>query len=404
MHAYHKQIVGWLDSASLTHIVQAYEIWPEEPSPGGWLVPQLVTSLLLSTPHVGLAPGVAGLKFVSKGPIGVISEHLRDSDIIVVPPIGETERQTALKKTKRRIRENLPRIRDQYATFCQFANSDIERWMSWSIKSAWEEHAQNFGGLVDHTLLKEMAGVLDVAEKELGALHTYTSRSDVVSAFVKKQPNSDEFRLAKECFLLGYLIRGLFHDYLAKEKANQVLHHPFRNVLLPRVQAKPMTFEQHTVEAYLTNIVLHSALRVRTLEARLKRWADNICLIRKLLRPDNKRIDILKDDPSSAFAEALRGAKVAGVKVHSPTLEEFINVFGAAAITYATSFVLSPYTAFGVGSLTYAALRKRDLGTRLTEAIYTTKMRLARLAEAPPGRIGTNQMRFTSAQAISRNQ
>ncbi len=398
------QIVGWLDSASLTHVVQAYDIWPKEPSPGGWLVPRLVTSLLISTPHIGLAPGVASSKFVSKGPIGLITRHLQKSDIIAVPTLSEFERETGVEETKLIICENLPHIQAQYESFCQLASSDIERWMSWSIKSAWEEHAQNFGGLVDETFLKELAIILDIGVKELELLQRYTSRSDVVAAFVKKQPDCDEFKLTQKCFFLGYLIRGLFHDYLAQQNSNQVLHHPFRNFLLPDNQTKPMSFEQHTVEAYLTNIVLHSALLVRKPKARLVRWADNICLIRRLLRPENKQIDLLKDDPSTALSEAVRGAKLAGVEAHRPTLEKFINISSAIGIELATSFELSPYSAFGVGLGTYAAFRTKDIGTRVTKAIYTRQRRLARLAEAPPGRIGTNRISYTSAQAISYEQ
>lgn len=379
---------GWIDSMSITQVVQAFEVWPRDSLPFGWYVPATVTTLLICTDNIGLAPGLSSSKIVSSGPIGLATRQLIRSGVLSRPAFADSTRKLAVSQTQQRVGRYFDRLRNQYHRLLEQYSEDVQGWMDWSIYSAWVEHAQNFGSLIDAEFIPQLARILDATEKDLRDLQKSINSPDVVRDLVRRQPDTDTFNMTYDCFLLGALLRGLYHDYLARQSGQQVAHHPFREALLPKMATESLAYEETNVESYLTNIVLHSALSENKLESRLIRWADNIGRIRAANRPGYEIIDLRpREDPNLAKKEAVRAAKTVGIDVYQRWFQEGANAIPALGVAAAGSFLLHPYAGFALGAAYYFASRKIDVGKRVARGIYARSGRLSRLAESPPGRI-----------------
>lgn len=378
---------GWIDSMSITQVVQAFEVWPKSSSPYGWYVPGAVTVLFIYTDNIGLAPGLSAGRIVSSGPIGLLTRELIRAGVLSRPDFANSVRKLAIRQAQQRANRYCDRIRNDYRGLSARNLEDVQGWMDWSIRSAWVEHAQNFGSLIDAQFIPQLARILGVTEKDLLDLHKLTGSLDVVKRFVRRQPNTDAFNMTYECFLLGALLRGLYHDYLARQGTQQVAHHPFREILLPKTATQSLAYEETNVESYLANIVLHSALLEKKLESRLARWADNIGRIRTANRPGYEEIDLRpREDPKLAKKKAIQAAKTVGIDVHPRWAEEAANALPALGVG-AAGFLLNPFVGLAISAGYYFVSRKIDVGKRVARKIYARGGRLLRLAQSPPGRI-----------------
>ena len=379
---------GWIDSMSITQVVQAFEVWPKSSSPYGWYVPGAVTVLLICTDNVGLAPGLFARKIASSGPIGLLTRDLIRAGVLSRSGLVNSVRKLAIRQAQHRVNRYCDRIINDYREFLARNLEDVRGWMDWSIRSAWVEHAQNFGNLIDAQFIPQLARILDVTEKDLLDLYKLTGSLYVVKDFAKRQPNTDAFNMTYKCFLLGALLRGLYHDYLARHSTQQVAHHPFREVFLPKTATQSLVYEETNVETYLANIVLHSALLEKKLESRLARWADNIGRIRAGNIPGYEEIDLRpREDPDLARKKAIQAAKTVGIDVHPRWAEETADVLPALGVAAAGSFLLHPFAGFAISAGYYFLSRKIDAGKRVARKIYAQGGRLSRLAQSPPGRI-----------------
>ncbi len=378
---------GWIDSMSITQVVQAFKVWPKRSSPYGWDVPGFVTSLLICTDNIGLAPGMSTRRIMSIGPIGFITKELIRAGVLSRSDFVNSVSKLAIRQAQQRINRYCDRIKNDYRDFLARSPEDIAEWMDWSIHSAWVEHTQNFGNLIDAQFIPQFARILDVTKKDLLDLQRLTGSLDAVKHFVRKRPDTDAFNMTYECFLLGTLLRGLYHDYLARQGTQQVAHHPFREVFLPKTAAQSLAYDETNVEYYLANIVLRSALLEKKLEFRLARWADNIRRIRTANRLGYEEIDLIsEEEPDLAKKKALKAAKTVGIDVHPRWAEELANALPSAVI-FAAGFQLDPYSCTAISAGYYLFSRKIDIGKRVARKIYTRSGYLSRLAQSPPGRI-----------------
>lgn len=94
---------GHIDSASITQVVQAFDVYPRESVPQGWDIPLFVTSLLISTLNIGLAPGISRTKILSEGPIGDVTRKLLSSGIMARRKPSPKTREKTVKEIKERI-------------------------------------------------------------------------------------------------------------------------------------------------------------------------------------------------------------------------------------------------------------------------------------------------------------
>lgn len=376
---------GWIDSMSLTQVVQAFDVGLDNTGPFQGCIPAEVTALLIFAQNIGLAPGLSRSGISSKGPVGLVTDQLMRSGILTGPELDEQSRTQSLEQTKTQIEQYYDNLKEYYHKFSE--RDEVKRWMDWSIRSAWVEHAQNSGSLIDRGLIPQLATMLNTSENELTRLEELTRSPEVVRRYVKQQPNTDDFNMVYDCFLLGALLRGLYHYHLGMQIKQQVVPHPFREELLPKTPADPLLYGETNVEGYLTNIVLWSALSRRGTQARLNRWADNIRKLRHASSPGHEVIDLSqKEDAKLAKQAAINAAKKLEIDVHPWWLEEVVDGAVAAGVI-AGGAVLNPFVGVGIGSLEYLLSRTIHMGEATGRAIYAQPSRLSRLAEAPPGHI-----------------
>lgn len=389
---------GWVDSASVTHVVQAYDVWPKKSFPCGWTVPRLVTSLLISPNNIGLAPGVSENKILSKGPIGDVTKGLLKSGVISRPATNDSMIKKALCQSQEQANIHCSYLRRKFSELRQ--SNETQLWMDWSIRSAWEEHAQNFGGLIDTEFISQLARILETTEKDLRKLQLQTSKPATVKELVKLQPDTDLFNMIYNCFLLGLLLRGFYHDFIAKRRAEHIAHHPLRMAFLQPTQGEPLVFDQTSTENYLTNIVLHDALCEKTLKGRLERWVNNIKRIQEANIPHHEKIDLReKDEPELALEKAVEAAKTVNIYVHSNELEEFLAGTAKATIDI-VSYLLTPFVGYSNTGLEYFGVKTDELIRKGVRAYCGRRSRLSKLGESPPGRISTYKQILSTYQDL----
>jgi len=390
---------GFIDSASITHVVQAYEVFPDKSYPCGWTVPRLVTALLISTENIHLAPGTSkNIKIWSKGTIGDATRNLLRSGIMSRPSVSDAIQQRVLQETQNQATRECENLKRRFSNLRQ--NDETQHWMDWSIRSAWEEHAQNFGGLIDEKLIPQLALILETSQKDLLKLQKQTSKPEVVKDLVKRKPNTELYHMTYNCFLLGALLRGLYHELVAKYHEEQIVHHPLRIPFLPQLKGESFIFDQTTVENHLINIVLHDSLCEKTTEGRLSRWAENIRKIRDANRHGYWQIDIRpRAEPNDTLRQAVDAARTLGLVVHSKKLEEFLAKTAKATIDIG-SYLLTPFVSYSDTALEYSGVKADELTRKGVRAYYGRRSRLSKLAESPPGRISTYKQTITMREDL----
>ena len=99
-----------------------------------------------------------------------------------------------------------------------------------------------------------------MGENNVKKLHEETIQRSIVKALSKQNKETDFYKDVLNCFLVGALLRGMYHDNVAGVSGRQVAHHPIRCSFLSDLNTQPLLFEPPRTEAYLSHIVLHDAL------------------------------------------------------------------------------------------------------------------------------------------------
>jgi len=388
-HQRTKTTFGHIDSASITQVVQAFDVYPEPSVPRGWDIPLSVTSLFISARNIGLSPSISQATIRSDGPVGGVTRKLLSSGIMARRKPNAVTMKRAIKETKEQIHAYTGEFKKKFEDFLKEESDKVVGWLDWSMRRASDEHVQNFGSLIDNEFIPELSLLLDVKDSELNNLYKETSQRNVVAKLAKKESNSDFAEIVRRCFLVAVLLRGMYHDYVADTSQRQVAHHPLRKPFLPDLHTQPLLFDASMTEGYLSTIVLHDALCEKKLEYRLGRWVENIEKIRKANMRGNEKIDLRPtEDPNLALKRALRAAEDLRIHVIPRRLENFLpKVFGVV-VGKGVELMLTPFigtsaTIFGEPVEAFA----EDLSRKGLRKLYGHHGRLAKLAKSPPGRL-----------------
>lgn len=369
---------GYIDSASLHMVILALRHGkPSEWNDWTWETVQYVTCALWSLPDFGLPPDPSG-EPTAHGPYSRLLKELRPVFVGVDP------RDTgALAKTRRWVGRD-PRAR---LAVCRRIQSDprFVQWLDWYIAYFWERHCAMHGALFTREFIPEVARMVGCSDNDLTRLHALSGDASVVKHWVRKRPDSDEFRLALDSFCITTLLRGRYHDYAAQNAGVSIMHHPMRAALLPR-RVGGVRFDISNTEQYLTNILIGSALKQTGITARLESWADNLLRVRAAF--SDQRLDLAPKDRTEVAVEcAVDAAKRSGIEANPHMLEKFVSILTGLAVSTLSGFFLDPWLAgqVGAGSTILADLSKAP--ERGVKAAYRTAPHLKALARAPAGRI-----------------
>lgn len=377
---------GFIDSAS------AFEVVATLTNPRAidsyrmaWDRALQVTATLISADQIKLAPSPRR-EGPKSGAYGVLMDGLGSTVSSVVLPAGAGT--DALRKTQRWTNRNVPKLRRILAPFIDRppnTGNEAALWLQYEINYAWAEHSRRFGGLFDRDFLPQLSRVLDVEMKDVTHAWSLSGNESFVESAVRRQPDSDEFRLVRDAFIVSALLRGRYHEYAAESANLQLLSHPIREPVLKRLpRAGVIPIDVPNTERYLASIVLAGAFAERGLEARIRLWIENVLRLRAARAQINLTA---KDRDETARDTAIDAAKRFGVRNHSRKLATILDIGVGIGSSALTSFVLSPWESMAVGSGMTLISANRQLGHVIASATTTTRQSLTRLSSLRPGRI-----------------
>lgn len=395
--AHGKATFGHIDAASITHVVQAFDVYPDASVPKGWDVPLTVTSLLMLTRSIGLAPGLSTASIRSVGPIGDVTRRLLSHGIVSRKAPRPSTVRKALERTKQQVQADPEQFRRKLENLLSREDCGAIGWLDWSMRRAAVEHYQNSHTLVDEWLVPELALILGVPEGYVMRLNEQTSQARVVEDLSKGKGGIDLRNDVSRCFLLAALLRGIYHECLCAGKP-QVAHHPLRTAFLPDLMATPLLFGGNKTAEFLAGIILWDALTETGLGNQLSRWVDNIIRIRQANMPGSWRFDLrANEDPEMSMRNAVTAAQEVGIHAIPHKLESFLpKVLGFCAgkgTGGLLAVALTPFQgcalALLAGEVVAEAVEAYSESLTRTglQRVYGNAYRLARLKEGPGGRL-----------------
>lgn len=323
---------GYIDSSSAYEVVSVLSgKRPNESHGWAWRSALSVSSALINCRYLKLAPA-PGLAKAASGPYGRLMISL--SDLIVGAKPDQQVEKSALHKTKRWANDNVAKVRDIHREM-EADETNFSKWLDWVTAHAWMEHSTRLDGLFDLEFIPEISRVLNVPINYLKDVHQLSRDLNVLNYYTKHRPiDKDDFRVMSDAYTISVLLRGRYHDYVAQESSRQIMHHPIRKPMLPRLIGKPRTeFTVSNTEQYLSTIILSSAFAERGTENRITSWAENIRKARSATLAG--AIDLRsKDYDEVALDLAVRAAKRLDIRTHSKLTESVLD----AAVTLALAF------------------------------------------------------------------
>ena len=188
--------------------------------------------------------------------------------------------------------------------------------------------------------------MLDIQPGEVLRVQSLSSDARFIAALAARRPESDDFRLIRDAYVVSSLLRGRYHDYAAENSQMQILAHPVREpIYRPLRSASRIPIQISNTQRYLANITVAAAFGERSHETRVASvGVENVLRLRR----GRDQINLAqKDRDETARDTAVEAARKVGVRVHSRLLENVLDAgigLGSAALT---SFALVPWQSMG---------------------------------------------------------
>ncbi len=341
------------------------------------------TCALLTESHLRIAPDPLRRTVAPSGEYGRFLDRL--GGVVRTASIGEDLRNVARKKTMGWARRHAERLRTVYE--CWWANPHLQNWLEWSIHFEWLEHSRRLDGLFDRAFVPILSGMLNRSTEELEAARQKSARADYLSRVVARPTDIGEYNLMKRAFVASTVVRGVYHDFIAKASDSQILHHPLRMSLFTGAAPRP-TLELPLTNSlwYTTNLLFASSLGVRGLDSRETIYAGNLLEIRKAAA--GGYVDLAqKPTENAAIDTAVRNAKLLDLQWTTKRFEHLVDAVVSTGVGIPTSFVLSPYAVIPVSVLFGVLLNECGVARKVAHLILTRGSRLRELASLGGGRM-----------------
>jgi hypothetical protein len=298
-------VVGFVDSASMYEVIAALSFSEvDECYPWAWQSAMLVSDALIDIDRLQLSPSPAPSGGAS-GPYALLMEGVR-SFVDTGRPTRRVLDQ-ALAETRAWARKNVAVVHSAVEELGG-DERNFKPWLYWVAQNAWLENVQRRGSLIDTKLVREVARALRVPEKDVREIAGLVTNPKEVEIYAARLEGQSGFDLLWRVYLASALIRGVFHERVARLEDWQVWRHPLRRY----VSVLSGEQEAHRIplfDAFLAKIVLAGAMRHRhggrdaVMERRIGSWIDNVqrCRGEAIRRPseDASEDQALSLDPSA---------------------------------------------------------------------------------------------------------
>lgn len=380
---------AFIDSASLYEIVLVLNrAEPRKSYRLEWDQALEVTAALIRTDHLALPPSPQSEGSAS-GPYGIMIERLRDA----VTPLTLTDNITvsALQSTKQWAHRRIDECR---ATVAEFTgadgidpNQDACLWLESHIQNEWVEHATRRGHLFDDKFALSISRILDRPSSELERARRVSSDIPYLRSLSKSIPDTDDFRIIRDCFLVSTILRGGYYDNIARISNRQILSHPLRRPK-KRLTYEPIKIHLSNFEKYLSNIVLAASFSESNIDNRILLWTENVIALRAARGRINFQERIAD---SHAIDDAVHEARRFGLRAHYRLLEKALDVGIFLGCNMLTSYYLSPFYMPIASAVMYGINQygiNQPIGQTIASAMTVTNNSLNKLSQLGPGRIG----------------
>jgi hypothetical protein len=266
---------------------------------------------------------------------------------------------------------------------------ELEQWRELRRKMFWDRHIRVNDGLFNKEHLSAIAATLNVSMRDLQDAHRLSTNPKVVARWAKGD-DGDVIQLADDAYLISSLIRGKYHEYVARELRMQLAAHPHREVIGTQVGTKTKLPASNTSQ-YFERILIGSALSERS-KRRVPTWRDNLLKARHALT-DQKKFSLPELPQSQAESNAVMIARQLGIEC-SPRWQRILlsSLLSTNASIYSGlivgSWVASAPVALALGgaALVYKGIRHRSPVEDVVLHL-TTDSAFHGLARTVPGRI-----------------
>jgi len=193
------------------------------------------------------------------------------------------------------------------------------------------------------------------------------------------------YGLVSRAHVLSILLRGRYHDLVARSAGIQVMHHPVRAPMLPKLSEQdlpPVPYELTNSERFMAQLLWASGFAERDADRRIRLWSDNVRLVRTAVLAE--AIDLPhRTSETRALDTAVDAARI---RAHSRLVDDAIDLLLAAGVGVLTSFVVNGWPVMLTTLASYVGSRKEQIGTRVAKQALDSNRRLKHLAETP-GRV-----------------
>lgn len=355
---------------------------PQEAYPWAWRGAIEATTLLLHTDHFAISPGPSGDQ-ASLGLHAKILEGLRPQ-VRFSTPTRELQR-AATQITSRWASRNIGRIRSIYEALL-VDEENFSRWLESSKQYDWPEHASRLSGMFDVGLIPQIGRVLGVSDKDLRAVHELSCDTAKVGRYAKAS-TSEAAQIMTSAFIVSGLIRGRYHDNIARAANAQIMHHPMRSgILQPLPRVGHRSFGLTNSERFLSTILITGAFAESSPQERISLWLENVSKVKAAANAE--KLDLREaSNADRALDRAMRAVLDSDIRLHPRANEVWLDIALGAGVGALTSFVLQSWPAFLVSVAAALGTSRAELGERVAGMWSRRKKRLHELATYSPGRV-----------------
>lgn len=383
---------GFIDWASLTEVANSYHASIRDAYRWSAMASIEVTCGLVHGRQLKVLPSPARGPITTRGPHDVLRAAVTEY-VDSTQPTQETI-DKRLKDVDIWARRNSTQVREKlllcmsnpdmiYGPSCGF-----DAWLETALGANAEATGLRVGGLFDMTFSRALSKVLSINEKDL-------KKAWSESANINSLPRVGELaETVRSAYVLSILLRGRYHDLVAREMELQVMHHPMRTAILPTLPQPadaPLVYSVTNSERFMAHLLWAGSFGERKQTDRIQLWAENVRRVR--LAVLNEEIDLpQRSSDDRAIRTAVDAARKAGIRTHAKLIDDGVDLAVALGIGALSSFVVNGWPDMYVTLATYVASKKQDVGERLMRPTYENRRRLRHLGELP-GRIIPNFVR-----------
>jgi hypothetical protein len=381
---------GIIDASTLYELIHLFrEQKPEAASAWTWRCSTEVTCALIHGRHLGIAHTPALGLYAD--PWGDLQRRLSDQVRLITPPArvqGEARRVAdswALSDKGVRLLGKMTGS-SFYDTRGGVSQRSFPRYMENMVVHTWPYLAGPHD-IFEKRNIRAISRATGFSQAELRRAHEASKDRRVLDRFASNPSLEDELlAIIWGAYLVDLLIRGRYHDEVARMQDGQVLHHPARSPALKQLAASRTRYGVTNTDRAFSNIILAGALAERSQKKRIDLWLHNVLTARRAAQSGHLTLAAQEGDGDAERAAA-RQALELGLRTHPRSFDHVADALITAGTGLLTTFVLSGWTDLAIDVVTYAATRPAELGTRTGRLAFERQKRLEGLASSTGGRV-----------------